>query len=252
MAFILSTCKNHVRTIKFNRPGQKNALNLDMYLEIKNILNKDAVDDDIAVTIFTGAGDFFSSGNDLKALMEPKSHDVDGGLEMFSQMVESFINYPKVLIAVVNGPAIGVGATIPALCDIIYASNKAYFDTPFIKLGLCIEGGSSFTFPHNLGRSKASEMIYLNHRLSADEAHHFGLISEVVPHSQLELFIEKLHRHGNLPIKGIIVNKKLIMANYKAVLSESGRRESKALYDCVTSSEFFDQVVAFISRKSKL
>lgn len=251
MAFILNTCKNHVRKIKLNRPERKNAFNQHMYMDIANTLNKDAVNDDIAVTIITGTGEYFSSGNDLQNAME-NSGDIEGGLKIFKGMVDAFINYPKILISVVNGPAIGIGATMPALCDIIYASNTAFFDTPFIKLGLSIEGASSFSFPQNLGKSKASEMIFLNHRLSAQEAYNFGFISEIVPHYEIEQFIENLHQHGNLSVKGIIANKKLLMANYKNSLSESSTREVNELYNSITSSNYMEQVMAFLNRKKKL
>lgn len=250
-SYILQSCKNHVKTIKINRPERKNAVSSEMYEEIANILNKDATDDDILITIITGVGEYFSSGNDLKSAMTG-SYKVEDFLAIFKKMVEAFIHYPKVLIAVVNGPAIGIGATLPALCDIIYASNKASFGTPFVRMGLTLEGASSFTFPFNLGRSKASEMIYLNHKLSAEEAYHFGLVSEVIPHSQLEQFIEKLHRHGNLPVKGIVDNKKLMMDNFKNILFECSDRESKQLQKSVTSPEFLEHTMAFIQKKSKL
>lgn len=250
MSFVLQSCKNHVRTIKLNRPERKNALNSEMYKEITDILMKDIVNNNIAVTIITGVGEYFSSGNDMRAAFDTPG-DPEEKLAIFKTMVETFINYPKMLIAVVNGPAIGIGATLPALCDVIYASNKAFFDTPFVKLGLCLEGAASFTFPFNLGRSKASEIIYLNHRLSAEEAYQFGLISNIFPHSQIEEFIEKLHRHGNLPVKGIILNKKLLMENFKPILSECAKRESMELYNCITSEEFLKKAIAF-NRKSKL
>lgn len=250
MSFLLKSCKNHVRTIKINRPERKNALSLEMYKEITNILTKDMYDHNIVVTIITGVGEYFSSGNDMKAAIETLS-DPEEKLAIFKTMVETFINYPKMLIAVVNGPAIGIGATLPALCDVVYASNKAFFDTPFVKFGLCLEGAASFTFPFILGRSKASEIIYLNHRLSAEEAYQFGLISDIIPHSQIEEFIEKLHRHGNLPVNGIILNKKLLMQHFKPILTECANRESKELYNCATSADFLERAIAFYT-KSKL
>lgn len=252
MPFILKTCKNKVRTIKINNPERKNALNQQMYQEITKILNEDSTDDNIVITIITGVGEYFSSGQDLKSALENFDGNPDNSLAILENLIEAFINYPKVLIAVVNGPAFGIGATMPALCDIIYASNKAFFDTPFVKIGLCVEGASSFTFPFNLGRSKASEMIYLNHRLSAEEAHHFGLISDIIPHSQMEQFIEKLHRNGNLPLKHILLNKKILMANFKNILQESSARESAGLYKCITSPTISEHTLAFLNKKSKL
>lgn len=250
MSFLFKNLKKNVRTIRFNRPERKNAMNSLMYEEMDNILRKDATDNNVVITIITGAGEYFSSGYDLKSATNTRS--INDMLGKLSNMVETFINYPKILIAVVNGPAFGIGATLPALCDIVYASDKAFFDTPFVKLGICIEAAASFTFPVNLGRSKASEIICLNHRLSAEEAYKFGLISNIIPHSQIDNFIEMLHRHGDLPVDSVIVNKKLLMDNFKNRLIQSADREIKELNNCIKSSEFLEIVTAFVNRKNKL
>ncbi|MGL5405346.1 MAG: enoyl-CoA hydratase-related protein [Propionibacteriaceae bacterium] len=80
-----------------------------------------------------------SSGNDLTQKIEPPPPGVSIHASLI-YMVQAFIRFPKLLIAVVNGPAIGIGATVLALCDILYASETAYFYTPFTALGLCAEG----------------------------------------------------------------------------------------------------------------
>lgn len=249
--YIKISYRDGVRTITFNRPEKKNALCASMYQTISRVLTEDAADDKIVVTIITGFGSYFTSGNDLKATIS-QGISVSDSLNVVKTMVNAFINYPKLLIAVVNGPAIGIGATMVVLCDIVYASNKAVFDTPFVKLGLCVEAASSFTFPYVLGRSKASEMLLLNYKLSAQEAYRFGLVSDVIPHSSINTFISSLHKYGKIPVKSLKINKQLIMANYKSVLCESNNREIEQLLQCVESEEFIDAATKFFNKKSKL
>ncbi|XP_060534499.1 enoyl-CoA delta isomerase 2 [Cylas formicarius] len=249
--FVLLTLKNGVRTITLNRPNVKNAINQDMYEKIKKTMNNDAVNDEVVITILTGTGNYYSSGNDIKSSMETVS-DPENQFRLVEEMIQAFINFPKLLIAVVNGPAIGIAATTVALCDIIYASENAVFDTPFLKMGLCAEGGSSYTFPFTFGRSIASEVIILNRKLSASEAYQFGLISKVVPLSELQAFMENLHEYGKLPLQNVKRNKALIMANFKKVLIECNQRETKALKECIESDEFITAAMSFLNKKSKL
>lgn len=145
-------------------------------------------------------------------------------------MVQAFIRFPKLFVALVNGPAIGISATVIALCDIIYASEKAYFYTPFTRLGLCAEGCSSVTFPRILGTSKANEMLMLNHQMSAKEAYEFGYVAKVYK-DENEIW-DKLKQIGELPIGSILANKKLtrkftIEELEKANLSECGQLEKR-------------------------
>lgn len=154
--------------------------------------------------------------------------------------------------AVVNGPAIGIAATTAALCDVVYASDTAYFDTPFVRLGLNAEGASSYTFPRLLGLSKASEALLLSKKISAQEAYHFGFVSEVIPRQKIDSFIESLYQYGSLPVNVVKINKKLLMSPLRKTLTECNEREVESLKICVESEEFAQAALAFMSKKSKL
>lgn len=138
------------------------------------------------------------------------------------------------------------------MCDIVYASEKAYISTPFLSLGLCAEGTSSYFFPRLLGRSKASEALFLNKQISAQEAYERGLVARIIPHQDLEQFIESLYVYGTLPINPVKVNKKLIMDNLREVLTVVNNREFEALEECINSEEFPEIFMKFMSNKSKL
>ncbi|KAK9739129.1 Enoyl-CoA hydratase/isomerase [Popillia japonica] len=197
------TLKNGVKIIKFNKPQRKNAINRQIYIKLTETLNQDSLDESVIVTIITGEGEYFTSGNDIKDAMQlstgadPEAARVEAN-QVFKNLIQAFINYPKLLIAVVNGPAIGIGATMVGLCDVVYASDRATFHTPFVSLGLCCEGCSSYVFPMNMGRSKASEMLLLGRKITSQEAYASNLIARVIPHEKLEQLFDDLQLYENI------------------------------------------------------
>ena len=190
----------------------------------------------------------FSSGNDLTQKFEIPS---DGSFyDPLKYMVEAFIRFPKLLIGIINGPAIGIGATILALCDILYASEKAYFYTPFTNLALCAEGCSSVTFPRILGTSKANEMLNLNHKMSAKEAHAFGFVSHVYK-SEQEVW-DKLEQIKEFPLGSILANKKLSRKFTISELENANNNEIECLTERMYSGDALAAMVKFQdSRQSK-
>lgn len=247
---ILTTIENGVRIIKINRPKKKNAMNANVYTKLAQLLNEDANNDKVSVTIITGAGEYYSSGNDIVSALQDT--DMDVSLGRVDTLIRAFIEYPKLLIAVVNGPAIGIAATTVALCDIVYASNRATFTTPFLKLGLCPEGASSFLFPRQMGRSRATEMLFFGRSLTSKEAHDCGFVAELFEHGKQDELIEKLRAYGKLSVNAVKITKRLITAGLKESLLAANEREMNGLRTCVESDDFMNNVMAFVNKTSKL
>lgn len=246
---ILLSLENGIRTITFNRPQKKNSLTPQMYDLITNTLNADAKNDKVVLTILTGQGDYYSSGNDFSNI---SFENLDASWEIIYNFVNAFIEYPKLLFAVVNGPAIGIAVTTLALCDVVYASDKATFHTPFIKLAVCAEGCSSYMFPRIMGRSTASEMLLLGRKLDAQEAFRVNLVSQVVPHSELNQLIGSLREYGNLPVNSVKTTKKLIInKRLKNILRDTNKTEINTLKECVQSEEFSNALLTFMSKRNK-
>ncbi|XP_044766984.1 enoyl-CoA delta isomerase 2 [Coccinella septempunctata] len=243
------TLENKVRKLVLNRPSKKNAITIEMYENITNILNDDATNDDVIVTIITGKGEYFSSGTDFFSSLAQTEVD---STQKVKEMIDAFINYPKILIAVVNGPAIGIAATCISLCDIIYCSDRATFEIPFIRLGFSLEGCSSLLYPILLGKSKSSEMLFLNHILTANEAYKLGFVAQVVPADKLEEFIKSLLKFGALPRETVIRNKKLLMRWSKEALLKCNEVEKQILDESVKSDDFINALSSFVAKKSKL
>lgn len=121
-----------IKVITYNKPARKNAIDLDMYKRMAEILEATAADDRITVAVVTGAGDYFSSGNDLVAVVTRTNNE--NVIEILKRYVEAFIKFPKALIAVVNGPAIGIAATTLALFDLVFASESvSIISVPFLN-----------------------------------------------------------------------------------------------------------------------
>jgi peroxisomal 3,2-trans-enoyl-CoA isomerase len=172
----------------FNRPKKKNAFNSTMYKEVSTVLNELSDDPNVKACIVTGAGDFYSSGNDLanfSVIMHPlkMAKQARATCDMF---VSAFVNFKKPLIAVVNGPAIGIAATTLGLFDRVFACDRAYFKTPFAELGQSPEGCSSYVFPKAMGDEMAHEVLWKSKKLSSTEALAVNFVHEIHPPGEIE------------------------------------------------------------------
>uniref|UniRef100_A0A4W5PWD9 Enoyl-CoA delta isomerase 2 n=1 Tax=Hucho hucho TaxID=62062 RepID=A0A4W5PWD9_9TELE len=200
---LLVSTEDNITTIRFNRPHKKNAITVEMYNEIIKALEESGKDDSV-ITVITGSGDFYCSGNDLTNFTKIPEGGMqqmakDAG-ELLREFVKAFIDFPKPLIAVINGPAVGVSVTLLGLFEVVYATESATFHTPFSQLGQSPEGCSSYTFPKMMGNAKASEMLLFNKKLTATQACAQGLVTEVFPDSSFQTEVAtRLKAYAKLP-----------------------------------------------------
>ncbi|KAG1710390.1 Enoyl-CoA delta isomerase 2, mitochondrial [Nymphon striatum] len=247
---------NKVTTIKFNRPHKKNAITFEMYNELVDALNEAANDDNSVATVTTGAGDFYCSGNDLGnfANVKPdkiKDMAVNGGITL-RKFVSAFIDFPKPLIAAVNGPAVGISVTILGLYDAVWSRKSATFHTPFSSLGQSPEGCSSLTFPRIMGHSKAAEMIFFDRKISADVACERGLVSQVFSDSTFDDEVNaKLQEISKLPRKSLIYSKALTRDMDRELFHRVNDAECERLVERWQSEDCINAIMAFFQRKAK-
>ncbi|KAK5877711.1 hypothetical protein CesoFtcFv8_025190 [Champsocephalus esox] len=253
---LLVTTEDKITTIKLNRPAKKNAITTEMYNDIIAALDQAAKDDSV-ITVITGAGDFYCSGNDLSNFTKIP----EGGLQELAQSggdllrsyVKAYIDFPKPLVAVVNGPAVGISVTVMGLFDLVYATDRATFHTPFSQLGQSAEGCSSYTFPKIMGPAKASEMLLFNKKLSAEQACELGLVSEVFPDSSFQTEVwSRLKKYAQLPPNSLALSKQLIRSAEKQRLHDVNDAEVERLMERWTSDECFQAVMSFFQSKAKL
>lgn len=116
------TNQGSLRILAFDNPTKKNATDTPTYIALTAAVNEAATDDSVNVLALTGVGDYFSSGNDF-GIVEDIELYADDALVVVRKLVHAFIRFPKLLVAVVNGPSVGIAASLVALCDVAYASD---------------------------------------------------------------------------------------------------------------------------------
>lgn len=206
--------RGRVRVLTFNRPEALNAFNDDLYDAARDALLAAQDDPAVACVVVTGSGDrSFSSGQDLGEMARPRRHD-DGqehGFRPFITVVESF---EKPLLVAVNGLAIGIGTTMLAHADVVFAAESARFRIPFVSLGVTMEAGSSYNLPQRMGWQDTAHWVFTSGWLDATRAHEVGLVWKVVPDAKLldETFAVA-DEIATMPVASLRTTKKLLLAS---------------------------------------
>lgn len=180
--FALVETRDHITTVTINRPERLNALHPPANIELGEIFDEFAADDDAWVAIITGAGRGFSAGNDLRFQAEGgKRPQVPRG---FGGLTSRF-DMTKPVIAAVNGVAMGGGFEIALACDLIVAARSAKFALPEPKVGLAALAGGLQRLPRAIGPKRALHMILTGRHVDADEGLALGFVNEVVDDDEL-------------------------------------------------------------------
>jgi 2-(1,2-epoxy-1,2-dihydrophenyl)acetyl-CoA isomerase len=175
--------------ITLNRPETLNAWHHDFGRELKQAIEVDAADPSVRALLITGAGRGFSSGADLKAGFEPADDgmpDIAKELnDLYHPIMAGLRHLEKPVVAAVNGPAVGIGASLAFACDLVLAGESAYFGLAFVNIGLMPDGGSTLFVPAAVGKARAFQLALLGERVEASRALDWGLINYVHPDDRL-------------------------------------------------------------------
>ncbi len=179
-----------------NRPDCLNAINAEAHQELARFFQEVATDSLTDVVILTGAGRAFSAGGDLEHIqhmIDEPSMFIDD-IANAKRILFGMLDCPKVLIAKVNGAAIGLGATIALLCDVIFASEGAKFADPHVKVGFAAGDGGAVIWPHLIGHARAKEYLMTGRVLTGAEAARIGLINHAVAAACLDQVVDEFAR----------------------------------------------------------
>lgn len=240
-----------VRTLVLNRPEQLNAFDQALCAALTDALVAAGGDDDVHAVVLTGAGRAFSAGTDLLELAA--NGDFRGtpdDPERFERLVDALVAFPKPLVCGVNGIAVGIGATLLGLADLVVMADTARLRCPFTDLALVPEAAASVTFPFLLGRQAAAWVLLSSAWVDAAEAKELGLAWRVVPAEDvLADALALAEAFAVHPLESLVASKRLLSATFTQAIA-GGRQRENAKFDALLGSPASrDAVSAFVARR---
>jgi 2-(1,2-epoxy-1,2-dihydrophenyl)acetyl-CoA isomerase len=250
MAEVETSREDAVLTITLNRPDVLNAFNAAMHKGLAAAL-KEARAPDVRAVVITGAGRGFCVGQDLTEFKEA-SGDIGSRLrETYHPNVRAIRALEKPVIAAVNGAAAGAGMSFACACDLRIAADAASFVPAFINIGLVPDSGGSYFVTRILGPARAFEWLTSGRKLTAVEAHAWGLVSEVVEPDALAARVAEIAAHlAALPTRGIGMTKRLIDHALNATLEQQLEREAELQTAATQTDDFKEGVAAFLEKRA--
>jgi enoyl-CoA hydratase/carnithine racemase len=250
VSMILTKQEGPVVTVTINRPEVLNTLTHELILGLKEEVRRWSVEEAVRVIILTGNGDkAFVGGVDVRAMM---NLDPDGAEKFITDLHRCFLavrQSEKLVIASINGFALGGGLELVAACDLRIASDRARFGMPEVRVGIpsVIEAAC---LPRLIGLGRAAEMVYLGEMIDAREALRIGLVNKVVPHEELKAatrqMAEKVLQCGPT---AMVLQKKLIAQWMDLSLSDAAEAGIRTFRECYKTPEPKEGMKAFLEKR---
>jgi len=234
-----------VRLLTLDRPDQLNAFNEALYDATAEALIAAADDPGIAVVIITGSGRAFSAGTDVVEMAGRNTGDTVDGIH------DQLVAFPKPLICAVNGLALGIGATMLGLADLVVMSREARIRCPFTALAVAPEAASSYTFPLLMGRQQATWALLSSEWLTAEECLTAGLAWKVCPPGSL---LDEAMAAGKVladkPLASLLECKRTIVAVHRAGIAAARERENLAFQRLMGRPANVEALTALAARRA--
>ena len=238
-----------VATIRLNRPDSLNALSAPMLEELRAAV-EGLEGSGARCLLITGEGRGFSSGADL-ASGGGLPEDAGMALERYyNPLVEALFGLEIPVVAAVNGPAAGAGASLALCADLVIAARSAYFLQAFVNIGLIPDAGATWLLPRLVGRARALEMMMLGERIGAEQALEWGLIARVVDVEFLaEEAVALATRLAQGPTVALGLIRRMARESGRLPLAEALAAERAAQRRAGESEDFRAAVLAFLEKR---
>lgn len=252
MELVNYTKENGIAKIVLLRPEKYNAFVRDMALEVQSCLDDIEQDESIRCTIITGSGKAFCAGQDLQEITDKENRlDLLSIVQdHYNPIVLKIREIEKPFIAAVNGVAAGAGANIALACDVVVAKESASFIQAFSKIGLIPDSGGTYHLPRLIGWQKASALMMLADKVSAQEAERIGMIYKYFPDEDFDAEVDKLAlKLANLPTIGLGLTKRALNLSMTNELGKQLNIEEQLQTTAGNTSDYEEGVQAFLEKR---
>ncbi len=241
-----------VAWISLNRPEVFNSFNREMALSLQTVLDNCNDDSNVRAIVISGNGKAFCAGQDLKEVTDP---DLNPGFrkileEHYNPIIQKIRTIEKPIIGAINGVAAGAGANIALACDIVVASEHASFIQAFSKIGLIPDSAGTFFLPRLIGFQRATALMMLGDKVTADEALQMGMIYKIFPVSFFNEEVMTLATTlANMPTKALGLTKRLLNQSITNNLEQQLSLESDLQIEASSSNDYKEGVTAFVEKR---
>ena len=248
------TIEGGVTRLTLNRPEVYNALNDTLTFELQDAFKRIHADQTCRVVVLTGAGNAFSSGQDLKGIAPDTDFSFKAAIERrYNPIIRLMRSLPKPIIGRLNGIAAGAGCSLALACDLIVASETAALSQAFVNIGLVPDSGSAFFLPRLTGLATAFELATTGRKVPAAEALTLGLVNKVVPEKELDTAVEEyICYYLSAPTKAIGLIKQMLYRSGTSSLEEMLMYEAYCQEIAGQSSDHAEGVRAFLEKRKPM
>jgi enoyl-CoA hydratase len=208
-ARVLSERRGSVRVLTLNRPNVLNAADLPLQRRLLERWQEVEGDERTLAVVLTGAGRAFCAGGDVALLNDPPRAVREELSRIHRELLPLMLALPVPIVAAVQGPAVGFGAELVALCDLAVIGRDAFLSDPHVHHGLPASPGCQLVWPHLTSHAVAKELLLTGRRVDAEEALRLGLVNRVTaPGDELRVALELAEELASLPASGVAAVKR--------------------------------------------
>lgn len=251
MSVILESSENGIYTITLNRPDKKNSMDSELLVHLHKSLQK-ADNDGAQVIVIRGSGKTFCAGGDLIEFKESKDPGsrIDTMAGALNESIKLIRNTGAVVIAVLEGVAVGAGVGLSLACDLSVATKNAIMNMGYRKIGLTPDGGGSILLSRLVGAKRFNEFYLLSRNINMAEAKELGLINVVVEEGELEGKLTDLIKEiKSLPMETVKYFKDLVNASLFSGLDTHLDKERFYVSELAGKPLFKERLAEFFSRR---